>query len=144
MTHSQIRSTALLGALADTIADRVAARLAPQLVDVVEAGAAGRTVPELAAASEDGLWSAGRVAAHYDVAVRFIYEHADQLGCVRIGSGRRPRLRFDPDVVRQRWSRVGAALPEPKPTRRRKSSRRNARTRSGRPSFELLDFDREP
>jgi hypothetical protein len=131
----------------------------PQLVELVEANgfelnsheAAGSRQADGSAREgseatrpEDGLWTAGRVAAHYDVAVRFVYQHADELGCIRLGGGARPRLRFDPDVVRERWPRVGGTLPESALTRRGSTPRSEARARRGRPSFELLDFDREP
>jgi hypothetical protein len=150
----------LMTALADQIADRLASRLAPQLAELVEAGGlellssndkkhtgAGDPQDQVAedrSVPDDGLWMAGRVASHYGVAVRFVYQHADELGCVRLGGGVRPRLRFDPDVVRERWPRVGGKLPESAPTRRRSSPQSEVRRRRGRPSFELLDFDREP
>lgn len=148
-----------VSALADEIADRLATRLGPHLAELVEAGAitgptdgrrnTGRssgqaTSAESAAAYDDGLWSAGRVAEHYDVAVRFVYQHADELGCVRLGGGVRPRLRFDPNTVKERWPQVGGSLPETAPTRRRSATTRASRDRPGRPHFELLDFDREP
>lgn len=149
----------LVSALADEIADRLAARLGPHLAELVEAGAitaptAGRpdnslpsreaTTAGKVAAYDGGLWSAGRVAAHYGVAVRFVYQHADELGCVRLGGGVRPRLRFDPKTVSERWSQVGGSLPQMAPARRSPAKRRQTRDRPGRPRFELLDFDREP
>jgi hypothetical protein len=148
-----------VSALADEIADRLATRLGPHLAELVEAGAItsptdGRpdtsrpsraaASAETAAAYDDGLWSAGRVAEHYDVAVRFVYQHADELGCVRLGGGVRPRLRFDPKTVSQRWPQVGGSLPETAPARRSPAKRRQTPDRPGRPRFELLDFDREP
>jgi hypothetical protein len=147
----------LLGVLADEIADRRANRLAPQLAEIVEAhgfelipyeragsrpanaSAKGATT---ATAPEDGLWTAGRVASHYDVAVRFVYQHADELGCVRLGGGPRPRLRFDPSVVLQRWPLLRKPLPESTPLRRRSSQQSEASRRRGRPAVELLEFDR--
>ncbi len=145
----------LMGALADEIADRLAIRLASQLVEIAEAGGShGRArsshVDGLARDAEepmppdDGLWTAGRIAAHYDVTVRFVYQHAEELGCVRLGGGARPRLRFDPEIVRERWSRLGYALSEPVSTRRQSTPRPTRRPRSGRARYELLDFDREP
>jgi hypothetical protein len=149
---------ALLGALADEIADRLANRLVPQIVEIVEANGFELISHERAGSRradgsakegteatrpEDGLWTVGRVAAHYDVSARFVYQHADELGCVRLGGGARPRLRFDPDVVRERWPGVGDTLPQPAPTRRRSSPPSKAQRRRGRSSFELLDFDRD-
>lgn len=70
------------------------------------------------------LWTARRVAAHYAVGVRFIYANADELGGIRLGAGERPRMRFDPAVVRERWASVNAPPPE-------------VRTRSRRPRTKL-------
>ena len=67
-----------IAALADQIADRVAVRLGPQLSRL-----AASTHPTPARE----LWSARRVAAHYGVSVSFVYQHADELGCVRLGGG---------------------------------------------------------
>src|SRR3984885_5216388 len=76
-----------IAVLADQIADRVAVRLGPQLTRL--AASADR-----APARE--LWSARRVAAHYGVSVSFVYQHADELGCIRLGGGRRAPPRLDP------------------------------------------------
>ena len=120
-------------ALADQIADRLALRLAPQLI-----GLAASTNP----AAESELWSARRVAAHYGVGVSFVYQHADELGCVRLGGGRCPRLRFDPVTVKARWARVGGALPGERPQRRRSQPRRRPVTHPYDEAL-LLEFDRE-
>ncbi len=131
-------AASLLGALADEIADRLASRLATRLAEMVEGGPTHESAP-----SEDGLWTAARVASHYRVAVRFVYEHADELGCLRLGGGRRPRLRFDPEIVRERWPTVGGALPDVMPTHRRAQARPNGRRRVAPSRPELLDFERE-
>ena len=47
------------------------------------------------------LLTAGQVAARFNVDRSWVYAHAHELGVVRLGSGRRPRLRFDPAVVAQ-------------------------------------------
>jgi hypothetical protein len=148
----------LMSALADQIADRLASRLAPQLAEIVGAGAldpgfdsdrvadsAGVADSVAEVISDDReLWTTRRVAAHYGVAVGFIYQHADELGCVRLGGSVRPRLRFDPAVVQERWPRVGGGAPEVVPTRRRTTSSTGARRRGKPASHELLDYDREP
>jgi len=124
-----------LAELADEIADRLEERLRPRLAQIaapeVESGAAP--------AAE--WWSARQVAEHYGVTLGFVYQHADELGCVRLGGGRRARIRFDPRIVRDCWSVVGDSLPEIAPQRRpRKRAARRAKPRG----YELLDFDREP
>jgi hypothetical protein len=121
-------------ALADRIADRLAARLGPRFAELAEPIAPGASTE---------LWTARRVATHYRVGVSFVYQHADELGCVRLGGGKCPRLRFDPAVVQTRWSRVGGALPSEGRQRRRSKSRRAASSERYAGDV-LLEFDREP
>jgi hypothetical protein len=47
------------------------------------------------------LITANQVAAALCVSRDWVYEHASELGAIRLGSGRRPRLRFDPRLVAQ-------------------------------------------
>jgi hypothetical protein len=82
------------------------------------------------------LWTARRVAGRYSVGVRFIYAHADELGAIRLGAGERPRLRFDPAVVRERWANVNAPPPEARSRRRRPPTKLHVV-----PTDELLEFD---
>jgi hypothetical protein len=72
------------------------------------------------------LWTARRVAAHYAVGVRFICARADDLGAIRLGAGQRPRLGFDPAVVRERWASVHALPPEARARRRRPTTKLHA------------------
>lgn len=93
------------------------------------------------APSPPGLWTAHQVAAHYDVGVRFVYQHADELGAIRLGGGRRPRLRFDPRVVRERWAIVGDALPATAKTKRRTRRDGSGQRSSARRTYELIEYD---
>jgi hypothetical protein len=93
-----------LDRLADRIAEllerRLAARLTQQLVD------------------------AQAIAVEFGVSRKWVYEHADALGVVRLGRGRNRRLRFDRAIVRARLTSVGS-LPEvakPRRSRRRASA----------------------
>ena len=43
--------------------------------------------------------SAEAVSDWWGVGRRWVYDHADELGARRLGTGKRPRLRFDPDEV---------------------------------------------
>jgi hypothetical protein len=122
-----------IAALADRIAERLAARLGTRFAELAAPVAAG---------APEELWTARRVAAHYRVGVSFVYQHANELGCVRLGGGKCPRLRFDPAVVQARWSRVGGALPSEGRQRRRSKSRRAASSEHA--GDVLLEFDREP
>lgn len=133
----------LMAVLVDELADRLASRLAPKIADLVGTPAA-RIPPEQTEATGAGLWTTRGVAEHYGVAVGFIYQHAEELGCIRLGGSSRPRLRFDPDVVRTRWPLVSGRFPELAPTRRRPTSPGRSRRRPADASPELLEFDREP
>jgi hypothetical protein len=123
-----------IAALADQIAERVAVRL-------------GSRLTRLAASTEPGpvreLWSARRVAAYYSVSLSFVYQHADELGCVRLGGGSCARLRFDPVILQARWAQVGGALPAERAQRRRPRPRRPLATRQAEEDL-LLEFEREP
>lgn len=50
----------------------------------------------------DVLMTATEVATIFNVARSWVYEHAEELGVIRLGDGPRPRLRFDPAVVAQK------------------------------------------
>jgi hypothetical protein len=123
-----------IAALADQIADRLALRLRSQLSRLA-ARTDGSPAPE--------LWSARRVAAHYGVSLSFVYQHADELGCVRLGGGSCARLRFDPVAVQARWAGIGGALPPERPQRRRSRPRRRPATHQQDEDL-LLEFEREP
>jgi hypothetical protein len=84
------------------------------------------------------LWTARRVAAQYAVGVRFIYANADDLGAIRLGAGPRPRMRFDPAVVRERWASVNALPPVRSPRRRRPTTKLHAV-----PAVTPLDYKRD-
>jgi hypothetical protein len=71
----------------EAVAQRVA-----ELVAAATAEPAPR--PERITAEEVSRW--------WGVSRRWVYDHAEELGARRMGSGRRPRLRFDPDEVAER------------------------------------------
>jgi hypothetical protein len=130
----------IIALLADQIAERLAQRLGPRLAGMIQPGEPNVVAPADETESREGLWTARHVAAHYRVDVRFVYQHADELGCVRLGGGPRPRLRFDPRAVRERWPTIGQALPVASTQRTRPKSRARCGKQRG---YELLEFDRE-
>lgn len=71
--------------------ETLARRVAELVGDTTAAGADRR---ERITAEEVSNW--------WGVSRRWVYDHADELGARRLGSGRRPRLRFDPDEVAER------------------------------------------
>lgn len=64
-----------------------------------------------------GLVDAGELAGLLGVARSWVYEHADELGVIRLGDGARPRLRFDAELARERFATCsesrGSAAPKP-------------------------------
>jgi hypothetical protein len=95
---------------------------------VVDRDEPSSTVTVRRASGRDGLWTARRVADHYAVTRDFVYEHANELAGIRLGSGPRPRLRFDPATVRERWTHVDAPSGVPG-TRGRPAAKRRERVR---------------
>ena len=61
-----------------------------------------------------GLIDAAEVARRLGVSRGTIYEKAGELGAVRLGSGPRARLRFDPELVAER---LGPSTSRPKAPR---------------------------
>ncbi len=80
-------------------------RIARRIVDLLRRDDAPR---ELLTATEIG--------ARFGISAAWVREHADEFGAVRLGGGSKPRLRFDPALVR-------AALNEPSAGKRSLSSR---------------------
>lgn len=64
------------------------------------------------------LVDATEIARRFGVSRDFVYDHADDLGAVRLGNGPKARLRFDPAKV-GRALRKPTEKPAPQPRRRR-------------------------
>lgn len=73
------------------------------------------------------LLTAAEVAARLGVTRAYVYEHASDLGAIKLGNGQRPRLRFDPRLVGQAL-RVAEreAAPAPSSAAHRQRRRRSA------------------
>jgi hypothetical protein len=97
----------------DRAEDRIAAAIAAKVIDIVrrELGVSPPAPVELIDARE--------VARRSGFSRAWVYENAGRLGAVRVGDGRRPRLRFDARVVARvleaRSARRPAALNDPEP-----------------------------
>jgi hypothetical protein len=103
-----------LDRLADLLAERLAVRL-----------------NGLAPSRSEPLVDAAEIARLHGKTRSWVYEHAGELGAVRLGSGPRPRLAFSPARVAERLEKVAkpatAPLPEnPEPRRRRQRAGRTA------------------
>jgi hypothetical protein len=82
--------------------------LAPETIEALVAGLAealGAVGVGTQLTDEDRepqMISAAEVSRRWGVGRRWVYNHADQLGARRLGSGPRPRLRFDAAEVAER------------------------------------------
>lgn len=74
-------------------------RLASDSIEAIACRLAELLADRGAERPEHGLISAEAVAERWGVSRRWVYEQAERLGARRIGTGSRPRLRFDPDEV---------------------------------------------
>jgi hypothetical protein len=75
-------------------------KLAPEVIDAI-----ARRVIELlprGVVAPVELVDAAELARRLGVERSWVYTHAIQLGAVKLGNGRRPRLRFDPQVAIER------------------------------------------
>jgi hypothetical protein len=101
------------------------------LADLIAARLRQDEVPA-AAPTRGGLVDVHELAALLGVSRSWVYQHAAELGAVRLGSGPRPRLRFDREAARAASVCVrsgmshedsanvdGASAPSPRPRRRR-------------------------
>lgn len=98
-------------------------RLAPESIEALAAALAEALAGEGPTRSADGkeprMISAEEVSRRWGVGRRWVYNHAEQLGALRLGDGRRPRLRFDPAEVAERLGAprpAGAASDRPRLT----------------------------
>jgi hypothetical protein len=86
----------------DRLAGLMAARLRAFASDLVA------EVPE-----PGQLVDANTIARLTCMSPRWVYDHAQELGAIRAGDGVRPRLRFDPGLVRARLEQRNAPGPKP-------------------------------
>lgn len=105
----------------DVLADAVADRILERLGALLEARDEVEKVPVQERPADQERWlTATEVAARFSVDRGWIYEHADELGAIRLGDGERPRLRFSVERV------ADALVPRPSPVtapRRREPKR---------------------
>ena len=81
------------------------------------------------------LVSAAELSRRLGLSRSTVYEKADQLGAIRIGTGPRARLRFDPDLVAKSLGVGRAAVEASGSTRRRTVRRRRATRRPQKPGL---------
>jgi hypothetical protein len=117
---------AALDRLADLLADRLAVRL-------------GGLMPE----QSEPLVDAAEIARLHSKTRWWVYEHAGELGAVRLGSGPRPRLAFSPARVAEQLEKVDkpATAPLPEAPQRRRRRQRAGRTASGAPLLHVRSLE---
>jgi predicted DNA-binding transcriptional regulator AlpA len=91
----------------DALATRLVDPLARRVVEVMKEEGV------VAQAPVSHRWlDATAVAERLGMTREWVYEHASELGAVRIGGGSRPRLRFPPDVGRTEHNHGGRTRAE--------------------------------
>ena len=100
--------------------------------------ATATSVPEPA-----GYDDAAEIARLHGKTRSWVYEHAGELGAVRLGSGPRPRLAFSPARVAERLEKVDkpTASSLPKTSQRRHRHQRAGRTASGSPLLHVRSLE---
>ena len=109
-------------AFEDRVAQTLALRVLQLLEPVLEELATGKT--------PDVLVDAATLGHELGVSRQFVYDHAEELGVLRLGSGRRPRLRFDLETAKRACERIAdfdSARSRP-PARRPAAQRQGAAT----------------
>jgi hypothetical protein len=104
--------------------------LSPDQLEQLAAYVARHLAAFLANEAHSGLIDAAEVARRHGVTRAWVYEHADRLGAIRLGTGSRPRLRFNPDRVTAALTQHGKTAT---PQRRRAGRRRRNTTNGGAP-----------
>lgn len=112
--------------------------LSPETIDAIARRVIDLMRDEQAPASGE-MVDAAEIARRFGVTRSWVYEHRQDLGAVELGTGKRPRLRFDPERVsemlacardRQPPVSKSPAKPADSPVRRRPGARAGARSGS--------------
>jgi len=90
-------------------------KLDPQAVEAV-----ARKVVELLEArgvQQRALVDAAELARLFGIERSWVYTHAIELGAVKLGNGKKPRLRFDPEIAVRVLRKVGDGMEADPPAR---------------------------
>lgn len=127
------------GLLVDNRAEMASARieLDPQATEAI-----ARKVVELLekrGLQKRDLVDAAELARRFGIERSWVYSHAIELGAVKLGSGAKPRLRFDPQIAAKVLRKAGEGSAADPPAR---SGERADQPQRGRGSeVPLLPFD---
>jgi len=113
-----------------------AVELAPATIEAIARRVASLLAEHEAQPADESLLTATQLARTLAVSRSYVYEHAARLGAIPVGTGSRPRLRFNLDAARTAYTRatnddaLPTSGPTPEPTRRRQRRTRSADTGS--------------
>lgn len=125
-----------LSLLAPADIEALAAALAPWLVGLLADALVGD-----GRAGPRRYVDAAAVAAHFGVERDWVYAHKDELGALRLGAGRRARLRFDVDRVAAALERRLAHTDGSAPGSRTKPALPRRRGKGVNPPVELIPYE---
>ncbi len=117
----------------EAIADELAGRLAGQVADQVAARLEGASPGR-----REALIDAQEVARLTGRTREWVYDHQGELGAIRLGSGPKPRLGFDPARVLALMERVDDPTPVSTPPVAKPSRHRHQRADRTAAGAELL------
>jgi len=80
-------------------ARHAAAELTPDAIEQIAQRVAQLLRHDTAPDAPTGLMDAGQLARQLGLTRAWVYQHAAELGAIRVGTGPRARLRFDPNTV---------------------------------------------
>lgn len=130
------------------IARQVAVDLTPQAVEQVATRVAQliqrqqRTHDHERIEENIGLLTVAKLAKYLDLNPAYIYEHADELGAIRIGDGPKARIRFDLDTAKAALKQLHATREPAPPEAVRRKRRRRVDTNVYTPDAPLLEIKR--
>ncbi len=127
-------------AAVDLIAQRVVEMLEPRLLEALEHLEDSRGHDD-----HDGrLVGPAEIARQLGRSPEWVRDHSEDLGVIRFGNGGKPRLWFDPDVVRERLRERGmnGDTPQPSDPRVTEPARRRRHTRTSAPLLEIKGASR--
>lgn len=122
--------------LARQIADELAPRIAEEL--------SARAAQPADRAQPTCLLDATEFAARLGVKRTWVYRHAAELGAVKLGDGRRARLRFDPEKLSELATARSENSDSPSPPAQRRRGSRSPRpgfTAAGHPLLPVPAYD---
>jgi predicted DNA-binding transcriptional regulator AlpA len=144
VTLSDLQLARLAEMLAPLIAEIQAPLIAEMLAPLIAEELQARGAPPENQARPSGLLDASEAAARLGVGRAWVYRHAAELGAVKLGDGRRARLRFDAESL----SELATARVENRDSSaplapRRRPSRRSpgGRTARGNPLLPIPAYD---